>query len=96
MEWLLGVAPLALIVLACPLIMWFMMRGMHGEHGHAADHSSDSNLTADSSRQEVEALKQDVADLQRELAARSLQPSATERSVAPESSEERERRAVGS
>jgi hypothetical protein len=79
MEWLTGVVPIALIVLACPLIMWFMMRGMHGEHGHAADHSSDSGLSADGSRQEVEALKQDVAGLRRELAARSLPPSATGR-----------------
>ena len=96
MEWLTGLAPISLIVLLCPLLMWFMMRGMHSEHGHAADHGSDSGLTADGSRQEVVALKREVADLRRELAARSLPPSATERSAGTESSEERERRVVGS
>ena len=96
MEWLTGLAPISLIVLLCPLLMWFMMRGMHGERGHAADHSSDSGLTADGSRQEAEALKREVADLRRELAARSLLPRATERSMGTESSEERERRVARS
>ena len=81
MEWLTGLAPISLIVLLCPLIMWFMMRGMHGEHGHAADHNSDSGLTADGSQQEMEKLQREVADLRRELAARSLLPGATDRSV---------------
>ena len=96
MEWLTGLAPISLIVLLCPLFMWFMMRGMHSEHGHAADHNSDSGLPADGSRQEAEALKREVADLRRELAARSLLPSATERSMGTESSEERERRVARS
>ena len=96
MEWLTGIAPIALIVLACPLIMWFTMRGMHGEHGHAAEHGSDSGLTADGSQQDMEKLKREVADLRRELAARSLRPSATERSLGTGSTEGRDGHVVGS
>ena len=96
MEWLTGLAPISLIVLLCPLLMWFMMRGMHGEHGHAADHNSDSGLTADGSRQEAEALKREVADLRRELAARSLLPGATDRSVKAVATEGRDGDVVGS
>ena len=96
MEWLTGLAPISLIVLLCPLMMWFMMRGMHGEHGHAADHSSDSGLTADGSQQEMKKLKREVADLRRELAGRSLLPGATDRSVKAVSTEGRDGDVVGS
>ena len=96
MEWLTGLAPISLIVLLCPLIMWFMMRGMHDERGHAADHSSDSGLTADGPRQEVVALKREVADLRRELAARSRLPSATEHPTGTGSTEGRDGHVVGS
>ena len=96
MEWLTGLAPISLIVLLCPLLMWFMMRGMHSEHGHAADHNSDSGLPADGSRQEVVALKREVAGLRRELAARSLLPGPTERSVGTESTDGRDGHVVGS
>ena len=36
----LGDLAFLLIVLACPLMMFFMMRGMHGDdmHGHGRDH----------------------------------------------------------
>ena len=30
---------LLLLVLLCPLAMYFMMRGMHGEHDDHADHA---------------------------------------------------------
>ena len=33
MDWLIGAVPVALVVLMCPLMMIFMMRGMHGGHG---------------------------------------------------------------
>ena len=33
MEWL-----LILAAVACPLMMLFMMRGMHGGHSHGGDH----------------------------------------------------------
>jgi hypothetical protein len=32
-EWLIGAFPVILLVLVCPLMMIFMMRGMHGGHG---------------------------------------------------------------
>jgi hypothetical protein len=38
MDWLIGVAPIALLVLMCPLMMIFMMRVMHGGHGSSARH----------------------------------------------------------
>jgi hypothetical protein len=62
-EWLLGLAPF-LLLLACPLLMWGMMRGMmsgdgcKGNSGETAD-SADSAL-----QREVEALRARVADLE--------------------------------
>ncbi len=38
MDWLIGAAPIALLVLMCPLMMIFMMRGMHGGHGSSTMH----------------------------------------------------------
>jgi len=38
MDWLVGAAPIALLVLMCPLMMIFMMRGMHGGHGSSTKH----------------------------------------------------------
>jgi hypothetical protein len=41
MDTLLNVAPFALVAVLCPLMMWFMMRGMHHgsdqEHHHPGD-----------------------------------------------------------
>jgi hypothetical protein len=42
MEWLIGAFPVILLVLACPLMMIFMMRGMHGGHGDSAGQHKDS------------------------------------------------------
>ena len=42
MDSLIGVAPIALVVLMCPLMMIFMMRGMHGGHGDSARQHKDS------------------------------------------------------
>jgi hypothetical protein len=33
MDWLIGAAPTAFVILICPLMMILMMRGMHGGHG---------------------------------------------------------------
>ena len=53
---------LLLILLACPLMMMFMMRGMHGGH---ADHGGDRAPTV------VDTTARDarIADLEREVAS---------------------------
>ncbi|MFD4606321.1 DUF2933 domain-containing protein [Streptomyces sp. NPDC058464] len=35
-----GTIALLAIVLVCPLMMFFMMRGMHGDGGHGTSHES--------------------------------------------------------
>ena len=40
MEALVAVLPIALIALACPLLMLFLMRGAHGGFGGSAHHAS--------------------------------------------------------
>ena len=64
MEWLTGIAPIALIVLACPLMMWFMMRGMHGT---GAGHSGMDGGHGQEGK--VEVLEREVKDLRQQLAA---------------------------
>jgi hypothetical protein len=49
-----------LLLLACPLLMWLMMRGGHGHGGHAHAHGPDS----------VDDLRRRRDDLDREIAAR--------------------------
>ena len=39
----LGSLALLGIVVACPLMMFFMMRGMHGGHGGGDQHTDDSD-----------------------------------------------------
>jgi len=46
MESLIGLIPFALIALACPLAMLFMMRGMMGGHGKNEGHAA-SNAEPD-------------------------------------------------
>lgn len=61
-EWLAGLVPF-LLLLACPIAMWFMMRGMSGDHGQ--DKSGDGNEAADAALQrEIEALRARVAELE--------------------------------
>ena len=52
---------LLLLVLACPVAMFFMMRGGHGAHGHAGPAASTETL---------EDLRRRRDELDRELAAR--------------------------
>ena len=61
-----GVAALIplLLVLACPLMMIFMMRGMHGHGGHAHDHEHHSRdrMTLDELKRERDMLNEQIAD----------------------------------
>jgi hypothetical protein len=49
-----------LLVLACPLMMFFMMRGMHGKGGRA--HPDGEQMTLDELKRERDALNQQIAD----------------------------------
>ena len=51
-----------LFVLACPLMMVFMMRGMHGHaHGAREQHAPDQ-MTLDELKRERDALNEQIAD----------------------------------
>ena len=52
-----------LLVLACPLAMWLMMRGGHG-HGHGHAHGQGNEAAS------LEELRRRRDELDRELAAR--------------------------
>ncbi|MBI3429656.1 MAG: DUF2933 domain-containing protein [Actinobacteria bacterium] len=40
-----NISPLFLLLLACPIMMVFMMRGMdHGKDGHSMDHSKNHDM----------------------------------------------------
>ena len=45
MEWLLSLAPIALVVLVCGGLHMIMMRGMHGGHDTAAGHGGHLSAT---------------------------------------------------
>jgi len=60
MDWLIGVVPIALVVLICPLMMIFMMRGMHGGH---ADSAARHDAPADD---RIAELEQQVSELRSE------------------------------
>ncbi|OGO51561.1 MAG: hypothetical protein A2148_01420 [Chloroflexi bacterium RBG_16_68_14] len=86
MEWLASVFPIMLILLACPLLMWFMMRGMHGQHGAGTPHDAHGRTARDdSAEQKLTALEREVVELRRLLAARSdtLPASAPGRETQP-------------
>ena len=53
---------LFLLILACPLVMWFMMRGGHGHGGHA--HSQGAGPAS------IDELRRRREDLDQEIAAR--------------------------
>lgn len=54
---------LFLLVLACPLAMWFMMRGGHGHGGHA--HGSTGPASIDELHRRREDLDQHIAARER-------------------------------
>ena len=76
MEALFGIA---LIALVCPLMMWFMMRGMHGSTSGHADHKDSvghedpapGSQTAEviSPGQKLQALEQEIEALKQEVSA---------------------------
>lgn len=51
-----------LLVLACPVMMMVMMRGMHGGHGKAADHPP-AVIDATARDVRITELEREVADL---------------------------------
>lgn len=53
-----GLLFIAVIVVACPLMMWFMMRGMNGGNSADADPAPDSSEAA---------LRSEIAELRKEL-----------------------------
>ncbi len=66
MEWLIGLLPLALIVLACHLLMHFFMRGAHGGHSGLV-----RGLESESSAGRIAELEEQVSDLSQRLALAS-------------------------
>lgn len=69
MEFLVTLAPIALILAACVGLHFFMMRGMHGGHGATSDHAGHSGLGSEDSPDRVAQLESQVARLQREIEA---------------------------
>ena len=63
--------PLLFLLLACPLMMIFMMKGMHGGGGHdaSADHQH-SPAEPDGRDRRIADLEQQVADLRAQEADR--------------------------
>ena len=59
-----GWLPLALLVLACPLMMVFMMRGMHrqdGDAAHQAEQPSRAHRSLEELKRERDALNKQIA-----------------------------------
>jgi len=55
-----GFLPL-LLVLACPLMMVFMMKGMHGGHGHGQpDQKSREHMSIDELKHERDVLNEEI------------------------------------
>lgn len=69
MEFLVALAPIALIVLLCGGMHFFMMRGMHGGHEAGPGHEGHSGLGREDSPDRVAQLESQVARLQREVEA---------------------------
>lgn len=57
-----------LLILACPLLMWLMMRGGHGHGGHGGHAHSQSQGPAS-----IDDLRQRRDELDQEIAARTRQ-----------------------
>lgn len=69
MEFLVTLAPLAVILLVCGGMHFFMMRGMHGGHAAQSGHEGHTGLGSGDSQDRVAQLEGQVARLQRELEA---------------------------
>ena len=67
MEWILPLLPIALILLACGGMHFFMMRGMHG--GHGAGHEGHQGSATETTDDRVAQLESQVSRLEEELAA---------------------------
>ncbi len=77
MDWLIGISPILLIVLICPLVMFFMMRGMHGGHGEAGTQAGPH--AGHDEAQRLTELEEEVARLRQENDARIAAVSASKR-----------------
>lgn len=71
-EWLLGLLPF-LVFLACPIGMWFMMRGMSADHCRTQG-ESDNKAPELALQREVEALRARVAELESGSVAARARP----------------------
>ena len=69
MEFLVALAPIALILLLCGGMHFFMMRGMHGGHEAGAGDEGHAGLGSEDSANRVAQLESQVARLQREVEA---------------------------
>jgi hypothetical protein len=70
MEWLAGLFPVLALFILCPLMMFFMMRGMHGSHEQAGHTPTQAPPTTDDT--EVARLRAELpAPRQREGSRRS-------------------------
>jgi len=66
MDWLIGIFPIALVILLCPLMMFFMMRGMHGGQTHTGPTASPALTDND----ELTRLREEVSALREEAGTR--------------------------
>lgn len=64
-----------LLVLACPLMMIFMMRGMHGGHGHGHAHGHAEPTSRE--QMSMEELEQARDELNDEIGRRAEQEACT-------------------
>ena len=75
MEGLIGLLPFAIFALACPLMMIFMMRGMHGGHGdqrgrscHTTPADVDERSAPDGATARLEAMEKQIAGAPHQIA----------------------------
>ncbi len=62
--------PLLLLLAACPLAMWLMMKGMHGNQGEAHGQRAPQEADADLTREEqITRLRWQQADLDNQINA---------------------------
>ena len=61
-----------LLILACPLMMIFMMRGMHGGHGHgqAVEPKSRAQMSMDELKHERDELNEEIGQRAERMAVR--------------------------